>query len=156
MGKKGEQKKNKALPPKGVALEGDSEDKREQASLGWDTKKISLQTVLIVGIFAIMALQIGGVIDIGGLLNPDSGNYLDLGHVLNPDNGGAISGTQCFEYSWQMEDTVCCTVNKETGVGVAGVLAMPGCDCPLDTTPAAENLIGGEIYWMCTCNACPG
>lgn len=46
-----------------------------------------LPILIVAGCFAVAALQSGGIINLSGLLNPDSENYLNLHNVLNPTTG---------------------------------------------------------------------
>lgn len=123
-----------------------NEAMREKASGGWDTFSKIIPIILLLIIFGIAALHFSGIIDIAGLLNPNSENYI-FGNddQLEP---------KCFKYSTEM-DTPCCTVKD--GVRVSAVYAFkPQCQCPLDTVDYQYDVVlGNREYRTCDCQ-CPG
>jgi hypothetical protein len=131
---------------KKIVLEGPDEAKREQASRGWDKTKSIVPLTILALLLIIGGLQLAGIINIEGMLNPNSDNYLTNNLASNNNT------VKCFKYSSEMA-TPCCTVNN--GVRVSAVYALSECECPLDTQNYNYDVVfGGKTYKTCDCK-CP-
>ena len=120
----------------------------EKGSRGRDTIKVA-PLIILTSILIIAGLQFSGIINIQGLLNPNSDNYLG-GNIDSNDNSSVVP--KCFKYSSEMA-TPCCTVSN--GVRVSAVYALSECDCPLDTKNYNYDVVfGGKSYKTCDCK-CP-
>jgi hypothetical protein len=110
--------------------------------------------------FFIMVLNFKGIININGLLNPDSENYLNWKGIFNLKENNLYEKNVNIKCPLSSCETGNCCGSKldgsitETTPMTSGVLTYEYCECPEDTiySGVTDKITPGGPYKICTCN----